>query len=58
MSLFLMAKIFGGIGLILMLLQVFVFKPKIDKKNKVLLYVTLILIIFVNIIIWIIPLYN
>ncbi len=55
---FLLAKILGGIGFLLILLQILFFKTGKKKDNKYLTYTVFLIIISVNISIWVIAVAN
>ena len=55
---FLLAKILGGIGFLLILLQILFFKTGKKKDDKYLIYTLLLIIISVNISIWVIAVAN
>ncbi|WP_316569389.1 hypothetical protein [Neobacillus sp. YIM B06451] len=54
MELFLLAKILGGIGLLLILINILFFLAGKDRGTKKLIYFIFFITLFVNITIWVI----
>ena len=55
---FLLAKILGGLGFVLILIKILFFKTEKKKDDKYLIYTLLLIIISVNISIWVIAATN
>ncbi|WP_264987742.1 hypothetical protein [Lysinibacillus piscis] len=58
MSMFLLAKILGSLGFVLMLIKILFFKAEKKKDDKYVIYTMLLIIISVNITIWVIAAAN
>ncbi|WP_397539102.1 hypothetical protein [Rummeliibacillus pycnus] len=58
MSGFLLAKILGGLGFVLILIKILFFKTEKKKDDKYLIFTLLLIIISVNISIWVIAATN
>ncbi|MBD8027591.1 hypothetical protein ACH0B5_17845 [Ureibacillus sp. 179-F W5.1 NHS] len=58
MSVFLIAKILGGIAFVLILIKTLFFNTEKKKEDKYLIYTLLLIIISVNISIWVIAATN
>ncbi|GLC88029.1 hypothetical protein LYSBPC_11560 [Lysinibacillus piscis] len=55
---FLLAKILGSLGFVLMLIKILFFKAEKKKDDKYVIYTMLLIIISVNITIWVIAAAN
>ena len=58
MSAFLLAKILGGLAIVVILIKILFFKTENKKDDKYLIYTLFLIIISVNISIWVIAAIN